>query len=52
MGEILVVFTITGNKRKQRYYDRFYNDPHYYRDRGLDPPPFGFGLNSPGLGSC
>jgi hypothetical protein len=26
---------LTGNKRddKQRYYDRFYNDPHYYRDR-------------------
>jgi hypothetical protein len=26
----------------QRYYQRFYNDPSYYRGRVLTPPPFGF----------
>jgi hypothetical protein len=24
------------------YYDRFYNDPSYYRGRVVTPPPFGF----------
>jgi hypothetical protein len=26
----------------QRYYQRFYNDPNYYRGRVLTPSPFGF----------
>jgi hypothetical protein len=45
---------LTGNKRddKQRYYDRFYSDPHYYRDRAWILHRSDLAVNSPGFGSC
>jgi hypothetical protein len=34
-------YQVNNSDENQRYYDRFYNDPRYYRGRVLTPP-FGF----------
>jgi len=35
-------YQVNNRDDNQRYYDRFYNDPRYYRGRVLTPGPFGF----------
>jgi L,D-transpeptidase-like protein len=35
-------YQVNNRDDNQRYYDRFYSDPRYYRGRVLTPPPFGF----------
>jgi hypothetical protein len=35
-------YQVDTRDNNQRYYDRFYRDPGYYRGRVLTPPPFGF----------
>jgi len=37
-------YQVNNRDDNQRYYDRFYNDPRYYRGRVLTPGPFGFGF--------
>jgi hypothetical protein len=35
-------YQVNKHDDNERHYDRFSNDPHYYRDQVLTPPPFGF----------
>jgi lipoprotein-anchoring transpeptidase ErfK/SrfK len=35
-------YQVNNRDDNQRYYDRFYNNPRYYRGRVLSPAPFGF----------
>jgi len=35
-------YQVNNRDDNQRYYDRFYNDPRYYRGRVITPGPFGF----------
>jgi lipoprotein-anchoring transpeptidase ErfK/SrfK len=35
-------YQVYNSDKNQRYYDRFYSDPRYYRGRVLTPAPFGF----------
>lgn len=35
-------YQVNTRDNNQRYYNRFYRDPGYYRGRVLTPPPFGF----------
>jgi lipoprotein-anchoring transpeptidase ErfK/SrfK len=35
-------YQVNNRDDNQRYYDRFYNNPRYYRGRVLTPAPFGF----------
>ena len=35
-------YQVNTGDNNQRYYNRFYSDPGYYRGRVLTPPPFGF----------
>jgi hypothetical protein len=42
MGRYQAAYSGQEPDDNRRYYQRFYNDPSYYRGRVLTPPPFGF----------